>query len=158
MKGYRTILFSALMTLAGMIGWKINPAAANNWVDVFVAFWGIGSILLRQITTTPVGNPALLAGTAALLSDSDMVAVRTDLQTVLGHVSMTPVLAAAVGNISDKFDLVAAAIQAVAANAAAPQVTPIPAAGEIVPAGQVVPAPIGDGASLTPPPIGVGTT
>jgi hypothetical protein len=132
MKGYRTIIFSALMTLVGMIGWKVSPDTANHWVDVFLSAWGIGAILIRQITTTPVGNPA---GAAPALSAADLTEIGADLKTLIGHSSATLGAAQLTANMSQKFDLIAAAIQAAAAaNAAPPVPAPAPQAGLAVPA------------------------
>lgn len=55
MQGYRTIIFNIVMLTVGMLGWKVSPDVTNHWLDVFFAAWAIGAILLRLITTTPIG-------------------------------------------------------------------------------------------------------
>jgi hypothetical protein len=115
MKGYRTIAFSAIMTLVGMLGFKLSPETANHWMDVFVAFWGIGAILIRQITTTPVGG----VSAASPLSSADLAKLQQDVQTLLGHSGATLQAAALTADMSQKFDMVLGALQTVAATAAA---------------------------------------
>ena len=68
MKGYRTILFNAIMaTIAilsqfGLFGDATVPdaGAVNQGLDVvdaiFTAFWGIGNVGLRMVTNTAVGK------------------------------------------------------------------------------------------------------
>jgi len=59
MQGYRTILFNLAMAVIGMAGLKISPDHVNLWLDVFIPAWALGGILLRQITTTPIGQKVL---------------------------------------------------------------------------------------------------
>jgi hypothetical protein len=147
MKGYRTIIFSAIMTLVGMLGWKISPQTANQWADMFVAAWGIGAILLRQITTTPIGGVVALSAPA--LSADDIAGLRTDLQTLLGHAGISLQAAQLVANMSGKIDMLASAITAAAQANALPADLP----EQPAPAGQVdVPASADDGAALSPSP------
>ena len=136
MKGYRTIIFSAFMTLAGIVGWKISPAAANQWTDVFVVIWGIGGILIRQVTNTPVGK-------SYGLDKSEIAQLGEAINTLLQHSNATLGAAQLTANMSQKFDAIAAALQMVAS--AAPQ--PDPAAA-IAPAVAVASA--SGGAALTP--------
>lgn len=132
MQGYRTIIFTLLMTLIGLLGVKVSPDLANHWLDVFFAVWGIGAILLRQITTTPVGaaiNPEIEAVLAHLkqlsaqlgqgLSRSDIDSLAADLKTLLslatsdtalaGHTSK---LASAIGELTPVLQALIAGLQA----------------------------------------------
>lgn len=162
MKGYRTIIFSSTMTLLGLIGFKVSPDTASHWADIFFAFWGITSILLRQITNTPVGT-SLLVGVEQSLSKDDLSQIRQDVQTLLGHVQMTPVLASATGEILKRLDGLSAALQEAAAIAAvvAPPAPISPPASPFTPLAAEAPvsAPVGDvAAAITPPPVSAPST
>jgi hypothetical protein len=66
MKGYRTIIFNAIMT-ALMILKVVNPEAelptegdVAGAVDAteaaIVSIWGVGNVILRAVTTTKIGS------------------------------------------------------------------------------------------------------
>lgn len=149
MKGYRTIIFSSAMTLIGLLGFKISPDTASHWTDVFFSIWGIGAILIRQITTTPVGGIALVQSPG--LSADDAAKLRQDIMTLLQHSGVSLQAAALTANLSQKIDAISGAVQAIAA-AVPPAGNPPPSgtvADPAVPA--VVPAPEdGGGPALAP--------
>lgn len=67
MKGYKTVIFNSVMTLA-MLAKVFNPESdvdptvaadtASQGVDVVMAggaaLWGIGNVLLRSVTNSPI--------------------------------------------------------------------------------------------------------
>lgn len=57
MKGFRTVAFNALMTLVGLFGAEISPELAEQAVGAFVLLWGVGNVLLRAITNSPIFKP-----------------------------------------------------------------------------------------------------
>ena len=59
LKGYRTIIFNFLTGLAGILAiWQIDiPAQTiDEAATGFAAFLAIGNIIMRSITSTPVGK------------------------------------------------------------------------------------------------------
>lgn len=68
LKGYRTIIFNLVMpglmilSTTGVIGAGESPTAdeVNVFLDnldgVLTAVWGIGNLVLRKVTTGPVGS------------------------------------------------------------------------------------------------------
>ena len=54
MKGYRTIVFNAVMLVAGVTGAQVAPEMANDFAEAFVAVLALGNGLLRLITNTPI--------------------------------------------------------------------------------------------------------
>lgn len=68
LKGYRTVLFNLIMTAAmvasmqGWIGAEQQPGAdsvnlfLDNLEGVIAAVMGVGNIVLRFVTTTPIGQ------------------------------------------------------------------------------------------------------
>ncbi len=54
--GYRTILFNCVTGFAAILGCKLSPETAAAWGSVLASFWTVGNILLRQVTTTPLGQ------------------------------------------------------------------------------------------------------
>ena len=60
MKGYRTILFNVLMAIAGaVLVWKqieIPQAMVEEAATGGVAFWALGNLILRALTTTKIGQ------------------------------------------------------------------------------------------------------
>lgn len=144
MKGYRTLIFTALMTAVGMLGWKVSPEAAEHWGDVFVTVWGIGAILLRQATDTPVGLTAIQSIKEAV-SAGDFAALRSDVAALLEHVKLTPPTAQMVMAIAQKLDALALTLtpppapsNSTAAEPATADASPAPAAA---PAPESAPAP-----------------
>lgn len=67
-KGYRTVLFNLIMTaamIASMQGWigpgeQPDATAVNLFLDnlegFLTAIWGVGNLVLRAVTTTPLGQ------------------------------------------------------------------------------------------------------
>ena len=66
MKGYKTIIFNTLMTVVAVVK-ALNPdteapsaedlQAAVDSVDAAIAaVWGIGNVILRAITNSPIFN------------------------------------------------------------------------------------------------------
>ncbi len=74
LKGYRTLIFAAVMAVAGVLGHHLAPDLVNSWLDSIFAFAGVAIALLRVITTTPFGNaiPPEVAQVA------NLIAVATD--------------------------------------------------------------------------------
>jgi succinylglutamate desuccinylase len=54
MKGYRTIVFNALMLVAGIAGNEVAPDLMIQFVDAFLAAWAVGNVILRRITDSPI--------------------------------------------------------------------------------------------------------
>jgi hypothetical protein len=138
-KGFRTIAFSALMTGIGMLGVKISPASAENWADIFFAVWGIGAILLRQITNTPIGAAVVPEIDAVLahfklisaqlsqgLSRADIDGLTADLQTLLLHANSDAALAGKTSELAAAITLLAPQLQALIAQGQRVAPAPIP--------------------------------
>lgn len=70
LKGYRTVIFNLIMTaamVASMQGWigdgeRPTADSVNAFLDnlegVLAGVWGVGNIVLRFVTTTPIGQKA----------------------------------------------------------------------------------------------------
>jgi hypothetical protein len=55
MKGYRTLIFGALITLLGGIqAADLAQIVPTGWLDVVMALIGIVIMVLRTLTSTPV--------------------------------------------------------------------------------------------------------
>jgi hypothetical protein len=52
MKGYRTLLFNGLLIAAGVVSYLAGASLPAAWVIPV----GIANVVLRMITTTPVGG------------------------------------------------------------------------------------------------------
>ena len=58
MTGYRTLIFSALLSLAGVFqafDWATVIPQNQTWSGIAMIVVGAATALLRSITTTPVG-------------------------------------------------------------------------------------------------------
>jgi hypothetical protein len=76
--GYRTILFNLAMAVVALTGHTVSPDLLNTYLDGLIAAWVLGAILLRAITTTPVGRASHPLTEAVTALDSK-------LETLLGH-------------------------------------------------------------------------
>ena len=56
MKGYRTLIFNLIMVIVGLTGAELSPETAKKTAEAFVTLWGAGNIVLRSVTTTPLGK------------------------------------------------------------------------------------------------------
>jgi hypothetical protein len=135
MKGYRTLIFSALMTAIGMLGFKVSPATALHWGDMYVAAWGIGAILLRQLTSTPVGTAATQAVLDAA-SSNDLAELRSGLASLLEHAKLAALNPQPLTAMAQKIDallatLTPASSSGVAAGAGTTTAKPAPAPAPI---------------------------
>jgi hypothetical protein len=54
MKGYKTIIFNAVMLFAGIFGAEISPDLAGRAAEAFVLLWGVGNVGLRAVTDSPI--------------------------------------------------------------------------------------------------------
>ena len=54
MKGSKTVAFNALMTLVGLVGAQVDPETATRVIEAFALIWGVGNIILRAVTNTPI--------------------------------------------------------------------------------------------------------
>lgn len=113
MKGYRTLIFSALMTVVGMLGIKLSPAATEHWGDMYVAAWGIGAILLRQFTNTPVGIAAAQAvekSAVSAASADGLGSLQAGVAAMLEHVELIEPLGKLLLGMAQKLDTVIAVL------------------------------------------------
>jgi len=62
MRGYRTLIFAAIMAVAGVFGHHLAPDIVNSYLDAIFAVAAVGVAIMRLLTSTPVGlaaHPAL---------------------------------------------------------------------------------------------------
>ena len=62
MRGYRTLIFAAIMAVAGVFGHHLVPDLVNSYLDAIFAVAAVGVAVMRWVTTTPLGmasHPAL---------------------------------------------------------------------------------------------------
>jgi len=62
MRGYRTLIFAAIMAVAGVFGHHLAPDLVNSYLDTIFAAAAFGVAVMRWLTTTPMGlssHPAL---------------------------------------------------------------------------------------------------
>ena len=60
MTGYRTLFFSLLLSVAGVVqtfNWATVIPQDQTWSGVVMIAIGAGVALLRSVTTTPIGVP-----------------------------------------------------------------------------------------------------
>ena len=134
MKGYRTLMFSALMAAVGMLGLKISPEVAQHWGDMFLAAWGMGAILLRQVTNTPVGVAAVQAAIGEVASPAEIASIRNGIAELLDHAKLAPMTAQMVMSMAQRLDALATILLPAPAagplpvdNGAGPAIAPAPA-------------------------------
>jgi len=84
--GYRTILFNAVMAALALTGHTVSPDLLNTYLDGLIAVWVGGAVLLRALTTTPIGRatPGLSEAVTAL---------NGKLELLLGHPLADPATA-----------------------------------------------------------------
>ena len=58
MKGYKTVIFNGIMLAAGIFGAEVSPELAERTADAFVLIWGVGNVLLRAVTDSPIFKKA----------------------------------------------------------------------------------------------------
>jgi hypothetical protein len=130
MKGSRTIFFNLAMLAAGLVGIHLAPATMQQYGDFLVVLWGVGGILLRQLTTTPIFQKDLMAVEAKATSlGLDPSAVQ-DLANQLVSQLPTGNIATAIATLGGKVESLLSAVGNIPtrppANASAP-VNPSPA-------------------------------
>lgn len=54
MKGWKTIIFNAVMLVGGLTGAAIEPALVTAFAEEFVSVLAIGNGILRAITSTAI--------------------------------------------------------------------------------------------------------
>jgi len=54
MKGYRTIIFNAVMLIGSLSGATFSPDMVNEWIEAFALVWTAGNIILRAVTSSPI--------------------------------------------------------------------------------------------------------
>jgi len=62
MTGYRTLIYAAIVAVAGMLGHHLAPEVVNSCLDVIFAVVAVGIATMRWLTSTPLGlstHPAL---------------------------------------------------------------------------------------------------
>ena len=58
MRGYRTLIFAAIMAVAGVFGHHLAPDLVNSYLDAIFAVAAVGVAVMRYLTTTPLGLSA----------------------------------------------------------------------------------------------------
>lgn len=54
LKGWKTIIFNALMLIVGITGAEIDPELVREFAEEFIAALTIGNGILRAITNSPI--------------------------------------------------------------------------------------------------------
>ena len=54
LKGWKTIIFNALMLIVGITGAEVNPDMVREFAEEFIAVLTIGNGILRAITDGPI--------------------------------------------------------------------------------------------------------
>lgn len=54
LKGWRTILFNAVMLIVGITGAEVNPDLVREFTEEFIAVLTIGNGILRAVTSSPI--------------------------------------------------------------------------------------------------------
>jgi hypothetical protein len=89
LKGYRTLLFNAVMAIATVTGHVLVPATATSLVDLVMLLGAsTGNILLRLITTTPFGRAAVEVAEQVVKLHPDVLAALGDAVTDAVQVAM----------------------------------------------------------------------
>jgi len=114
MKGYRTVIFSAVVMLGGMVGWHVAPDVINNYLDIIFAAIGVGVLVLRIVTTTPFGA-AVAADLGTKPSDLEYLLSKLDPDMSDNLNSAISDLNTAVGKLTGHVPVAQATIDALAA-------------------------------------------
>ena len=131
MKGYRTVLFSIVMTLAmgGTVQFSSLPPEAQHILTLLAMAWGFVAIFLRLVTTTPVGQKLEAA------VGHDLGITPAQMQALLSRLPQTADLNA----LLDQGEKVIAAVEALKA---APATVGVHASGTAPAAQAAPPAPV----------------
>jgi hypothetical protein len=114
MKGYRTVIFYAVVMLGGMVGWHVAPDVINNYLDLIFAGIGIGILTLRFITNTPFGaKVAADLGTTPAAIQSALATIDPNLPDNLN--SATSDLNEAIGKLTGHVPIALATIDSLSA-------------------------------------------
>lgn len=54
MKGWKTIIFNALMLIGGLTGAHLDPALVTAFAEEFLGVLAVGNGILRAVTSTPI--------------------------------------------------------------------------------------------------------
>ncbi len=54
LKGKRTVIFNAVMLIAGLTGANVDPELARQFAEEFLSAVALGNVILRAVTSSPI--------------------------------------------------------------------------------------------------------